>query len=447
MAPRTASPPGPRGVPGLGVLPAFGRDPIAYCLAARERHGDVVRLPIGPASVYLVSHPDDVRQVLVSDGANYHKGALFRRTAVLFGNGLVLNDGESWSRQRRMMQPAFTLARLETLVPLMVPVVEAKLRAWSRRGAAGGPVEMSREMMALTLGIVGRTMFGEDITEAELDALAEDFDTVLRHLTVRLVTFALPERTPLPGRRGCDAALGRIDALVHRIVERRRTSGARPDDLLTHLLEATDEDGHHIDARQMRDEIVTTLFGGYEATAHALVWTWYLLDRNPDADRRFRAEVQRVLGDRDPTYADLRELAFTGQVILEALRLYPPFWEVFRASHGGTEIGGWPIPPNASILMSPFVTHRHPDFWADPEAFRPERFADGRAPFGQAYFPFGAGPRTCIGRRMAILEMTLILAMIARRHRPALPAGHVVRLRAHSTVRPAGGLPMRLLAA
>jgi len=434
------APPGPRGVPGIGVLPAFGRDPIGYCMAAQRRYGDVVRLPVGPASLYLVAHPDDVRQVLVEDNSNYHKGAMFKRTAILFGNGLVLNDGDSWVRQRHLMQPAFALSRLQTLVPLMLPVVDERLQAWRDRAT---PVEMGEEMMTLTLGIVARTMFSSDITGRDLAGLAADFNAVLRHLPIRLITFALPERMPLPGQRRCAAALRRIDALVYRLIDARSASADRPDDLLTHLLEVTDADGRPIDRRQLRDEIVTTLFGGYEATAHALVWTWYLLDRHPDADARFRAELDAVLGERDPTYADLQRLTFANLVILESLRLYPPFWEVLRASHEATEIGGRRIPAGASVVMSAFVTHRHPSFWEDPEAFRPDRFAAG-TPFRQAYIPFGAGPRTCIGRRLAILEMTLILAMVARRHRPTLPPSHVVRLQAHSTVRPVGGMRMHL---
>lgn len=443
MATTTARPPGPRGLPGLGVFPALARDPIRYCMGARERYGDVVRLPVGPGAVHLVLHPDDVRRVLVEDNANHHKGAMFRRTAILFGNGLVLNDGESWQRQRHLLQPAFALSRLEQLVPLMVPVVEAKLDAWAGRPDPAAPVEMGEEMMTLTLGIVARTMFGRDITDADLAGLARDFDAVLRHLPVRLITFALPERVRLPGQRRCEEAIARIDALVYRLIDARRASDDRPDDLLTHLLTATDEEGRPIDRRQLRDEIVTTLFGGYEATAHALVWSWYLLARHPDVDARLRAEVAQVLGEREPTYDDLRALTYTNLVVLEVLRLYPPFWEVLRASHEGTAVGRWTVPPGGSILMSAYVTHRHPAFWEDAEAFRPERFRDG-APFKQAYFPFGAGPRTCIGRRLAILEMTLILAMVARRRRPTLPPGHTLRLEAHSTVRPAGGMPMLL---
>ena len=423
----------------------MGRDPIDYCMQAQRRFGDVVRLPVGPGSVYLIVHPDDVEQVLVHQNRNHHKGRLFKRTDVLFGNGLVLNDGDDWHGQRRLMRPVFAPGRLQDLVPLMASAVDDKLATWAARPDPSEPLEMGREMMSLTLTVVARTMLSTDLSAADMVALAGDFNTVLRHLTVRLITFAFPEWTPLPGQRGCRAALRRIDELVYRMIDQRSAATQRPVDLLTLLVEARGEDGQPLPRSQIRDEVVTTLFGGYEATAHALAWTWYLLDRHPDVDARFRSEVAEVVQGDEVTAEQLQRLAFTSQIVTEALRLYPPFWQVFRTSYEASQVGGYALPPNAPIMLSPYVTHRHPAFWDDPEVFNPDRFGNGRAqPHPPVYFPFGAGQRICVGRHLALLEMQLILALVARRHRLSLRSGHQVELQAHSTVRAKGGMPMVL---
>lgn len=441
-------PPGPKGRPLIGVLPQLARDPAGFCTRAMLEFDDLVRLDLGFAAIYLVTLPEHVRHVLVDNHENYWKGTLFGRARFLFGNGLVLNEGESWKRQRRLMQPAFAHRRTTSLVPLMSEVVEQRLAGWEAACAAGRPVDVGEEMMSLTLRIIAKTMFSLSIGDAELDEMARAFNTALHHMTRRMFTFFLPEWVPLPGQRGCREAVATLEKTTYRIIgERRERRGSGEDlhDLLTMLLSARDEStGEGMTDLEIRDEVMTTLFGGYEATADALTWSWYLLDRHPEIDARLREEVAAVTGGRTPTFEDLARLTYTAQVAEEVMRLFPPFWFYTRTAHGDDEINGHRIPAGSLVLLCPYATHRHPAFWDEPEAFRPERFTPERAASRprDAYFPFGTGQRMCIGRHLAMLEMQLILAMVAQRYRPRLVPGHPVVPRAGTSLRAEKGILM-----
>lgn len=432
------APPGPKGVPGLGVLPWLAKDPAEACTRFRRRYGDVVRLPVLTGSVYLLTHPEDVEHVLVRANRNHWKGRMFNRTDFLFGRGLVLNDGDGWQQQRRVAQPWFTAQQVESLTPALAALVERRGDRWESVAAADGVVEMESEMMSLTLELVALGLLGDALDEAVQRSLGDAFSVVLDHLGVRMATFALPSKVPVPGEPKARRALDVIERYVADVVDRRTSmpDAARPDDLLTALVRAD------MSPTQRRDEVVTLLFGGYEATAHALAWTWHLLDRHRDVADDVRAE-----GDAYRREGDRRGLVLTRAVIDEALRLYPPFWEVLRSSHDDDVVGGYRIPGASTILLSPYTTHRMPEVWDAPDAFRPQRWlTDGPAHKGggTAYFPFGAGQRACIGRHLALLEMQLVLALLGTRFRPTAVTPGPVRQRAQSTLRSKDGMRMRL---
>jgi cytochrome P450 len=439
-------PPRPHGYPLVGVFPRLLSDPARFCTRMMLQYNDLVRLDLGIGSIYLVTLPEHVHHVLVENNDNYWKGDIFERTRFLFGNGLVANAGESWRRQRRLMQPAFAHRRIASLVPMMNDVVERRLAGWEAASAAGEPLEVGKEMMSLTMGIIVKTMFSRSIDERELGVISRCFDTALEQISLRLATYFLPEWFPLPGQRARRQAIATLDEMVYRIIRERRESGQDVDDLLSMLLSARDaETGEGMTDREIHDEVMVTLFGGYEATADALTWTWFLLGEHPHVDERLREEVAEVIGDRTPTFEDLTRLTYTTQVAQEAMRLYPPFWFSNRTAYGEDEIGGYPIPAGAQILLCPYATHRHPEFWEVPEEFRPERFEPAQvAGWPQhAYIPFGMGPRICIGRHLAMVEMQLILALVAQRYRPRLAPGWVVGVpKVGTSLRPKGGMWM-----
>lgn len=420
------------------------RDPAGFCTEAMLEFDGLIRLNLGFTSIYLVTLPDHVHHVLVDNQENYWKGTLFKRAEFLFGRGLVLNEGESWRHQRRLMQPAFAHRRIASLIPLMAEVVEQRLAGWEAASAAGSPLEVGREMMSLTLRIIAKTMFGLSINDDELDVLARSFNTALHHMTQRMFTFFLPEWVPLPGARACREAVTTLETIVYRIIRERRQSGQELDDLLTMLLSARDETGEGMTDLEIRDEVITTLFGGYEATADALTWSWYLLDQHPEVDARLRQEVAAVTGGRTPSFEDLSRLTYAAQVAEEAMRLYPPFWFYTRTAWQDDEIGGHLVPAGSLVLLCPYATHRHPAYWEEPEVFQPERFEAyrGQDRLRAGYFPFGTGQRVCIGRHLAMLEMQLILAMVAQRYRPRLAPGRPVVPKAGTSLRPKDGLRM-----
>ena len=427
------------------MIPKMLGNPHRYCTEMMLKYNDLVRLDLGLGAMYLVTLPDHVHHVLVENHENYWKGDLFSRARFLFGNGLVVNEGESWRRQRRLMQPAFAHRRVAALVPIMADVVERRLTGWEEAAAMGSPVEIGKEMMSLTLSIIAKTMFSLSISERDLEVMARAFNTALEHMTLRMFTYFLPEWAPLPGKRACRKAVATLEEMVYRIIRERRESGQEADDLLSMLLSARDEaTGEGMTDREIRDEVMTTLFGGYEATADALSWIWYLLDQHPDADETMRNEMAAVVGDRVPAFEDLPRLTYTAQVVQEAMRLFPPFWFYTRTAHHDDEVGGHRIPAGSLVLLCPYATHRHPDFWEIPEAFRPDRFSPeqvaGRS--RHAYFPFGTGQRVCIGRHLAMMEMQLILAMVAQRFRPRIVPGSAVVPRAGTSLRAKGGIWM-----
>jgi cytochrome P450 len=434
--------PGPRGHPLLGSLPEVRRDPIRMFLQAFHAYGDVVRFRFGPMVGHLVSSPDGVNHVLAENNKNYGKQTRgYRNLRYVLGNGLLTSEGEFWRRQRRIAQPAFHRQRISGFAATMVRAAEAAAASLEER--RGRVVDMHHEMMRLTLRIVGETLLGFDPSAA-----ADDVGAALHYLlsianrrSSRILD--LPPTLPTRENRRFQRALATLDAVVLRMIaERRRDPGDRGD-LLSMLMEARDaETGESMDDRQLRDEAMTIFLAGHETTANALTFTWLLLSRYPAAFRELRAELAQALGGRSPGVDDLPRLTLTRRTLMEAMRLYPPAWIIGRSVNGADQIGGYEIPPRSILFLSPYVVHRHPRHWADPEGFDPGRFA--QEPPRGAYFPFGGGPRMCIGNGFATMEAELVLATLAQRIRPELLSGYPVELEPSITLRPRYGVRMTI---
>jgi len=391
----------------------------------------VVRFRLGPLVLHLAAHPDAIRQVLQDRAELYDKTT--RSSAKIRGMtglGLLTASGETWQRQRRMIQPGFRPAAVAGFVARMVEATEAMLSRWHGRMATGVPFDAASEMMRLTYTIVGRTLFSADVS-GDADAVEHAMEVMLAHTYRRLQSVVdFPLGVPTPANRRFRAARATIDQVVSRILTERRQQPERTEvpDLLSILLRERDEAGRGMDDTELRNETITLLLAGHETTANALTWTLYLLAGHPETAERLVAEVDAVLGGRVPTAHDLTALPFTERVIREAMRLYPPIWAIERRAVEEDAIGGFRIPAGSTVVVSPWVTHRHPDFWDDPERFEPDRFTPERSAGRPqlAWVPFGAGPRYCIGGHFAMTEALVITALVMRRFRLRLVPGHPV---------------------
>ena len=364
----------------------------------------------------------------------------------VLGEGLVTSDGEHWRRQRQLAQPGFHRERLAGFVDTMVECTRDRIASWDERGD-DGPVDIHHEMMELTFRIVGRTLFSMELGRHS-DAVGPAIKVALDHANAQVENiWPVPTWLPTPANFRFRAAMRALDRLVFDIIETRRRTGTGHEDMLAMLMDATDETGvERMNDRQLRDEVLTLALAGHETTANALSFTWYLLSKHPDVERRLFDEVRQVLGDGEPVLADLERLEYTGWVVNEVLRLYPPAWMFERQAMAEDEVGGYRIPRGAIIGISPWTVHRHPGLWPNPEGFDPERFSAERS-VGRpryAFIPFGGGPRTCIGNHFAIMELKILIAMIARRYLLTLQPGGDPELEPGITLRPKGGIPVRL---
>ena len=446
MAKTAPSAPGPRGYPIVGSIPDFRRDIIQTFMDGWRRYGDVVKFRVAGPN-FLIVHPDSVKQILQDGHRTYpHAEHQNKNWRTIVGEGLVVSDGEFWLRQRRLMQPAFHRQRIAAFISLMTATIAEMVEAWQARADRGERIDMQSEMMRLTLNILARALFSADVG-SEAAAIAEAVTVELEYANRRLLSpVNIPEQIPTPANRRFVAARRTLDRIVVRLITERRQSGEDRGDLLSMLLAARDpETGEGMTNGQLRDEVVMMFIAGHESTALALTWAWYLLAQHPTVQDRLRSEVGEVLGGRTPEAGDVEKLRYTSMVIDETMRLYPPFWVVLRQPLEAAEVGGYHIPARANVFLSPYVTHRHPDFWENPEGFDPERFTPersaGRHRF--AYFPFGAGPRKCIGDSFATIEMRLAMAMVAQRFRMELLPGPDVGLKAGLSLRPARPILMK----
>ena len=444
---RSTPVPGPRGYLPLGLFPRLRRDPLGYLTAAAHRYGAVVSLPLGPKRVYLLAHPTHLQHVLQDQADGYSKGASVMRIKPLFGEGLTTSEGALWRRQRRLIQPLFQWPRLLPWITNIVEATAALLERWAPLAAQGQPVDLAAALRDLTQGIMRQILFGPDAGPAAQTA-GQALTVALGQLDRQVWTvLSPPQWLPTHHNRQLRQARHALDAYVYRRIVEGGASGPDAGELLKRLMAARDAaTGERMPATQLRDEAVTLWIAGHSTVAAALVWTWALLAQHPEAECTLRAELATVLGGCHPTAQDLPHLRYTRLVLEESLRLYPPTWATARTPLAADEIGGCRIPSQSVLLLSSYVLHRHPTFWEDPERFAPERFrperAAGRPRF--AYFPFGGGPRRCIGQNLAMLEMLVILAMVAQTYELRLVPGHPVESEALITLRPRHGILVTL---
>ncbi len=445
-------PPGPRGHWFLGIAPDVSQDPLGTLTAISRQYGDVVRYRFLIWYAHLVNHPDYIKQVLVDNNRNYTKNTIsFRNLRPIVGNGLLTSDGEFWLRQRRLMQPAFHKQQIDRFSAMMTETAEATLKRWHDLKYNQNPFNVANEMMRLTLSVVGKALFSQDLSSAA-NTVGPAFTEASEGISERMRSaLQLPLNIPTPRNRRMTVAIQQLDRVVHQIIQQRRADleAGRDveDDLLTVLVKAQDEkSGQGMTDQQLRDEVMTLLLAGHETTANTLSWTWYLLSQHPEVNRKLQAELRSVLSGRTPTMEDLANLRYNRMVIQEAMRLYPPAWFLSRLAEEEDEIGGYTIPAQSMVSFSPYLMHHHPDFWNNPEGFDPERFnpenSANRPPY--AYFPFGGGPRLCIGRDFALAEAQLVLATIASRLQLNLIPGKTVVPDPLITLRPNGGVWMTM---
>ncbi|HEX8635792.1 MAG TPA: cytochrome P450 [Pyrinomonadaceae bacterium] len=426
-------------------LLAFRRDPLKFLTRIAREHGDIVQFRLGPQRALLLNHPDLIRDALVTRGDHFHKGRALQRSKRLLGEGLLTSEGEYHRRQRRLAQPAFHRKRVESYGAAMVAYAARSSARWRD----GETLDIAHEMTRLTLSIVGKTLFDSDV-EAEADEIGRALTEMLELFQMLLLPYSeYLERLPLPANRRFTRARAQLDAVIYRIINERRATGADTGDLLSMLLLAQDEEGATggMTDEQLRDEALTIFLAGHETTANALAWTWYLLAQNPDAEAKLHAELDATLeGGRPPTVADLPRLRYTEMVFAEAMRLYPPAWVIGRLVVEDYALGDYVAEKGTLVLLSQYVMHRDSRFFPRPLRFDPERWTpeakEARPQY--SYFPFGGGARRCIGEGFAWMEGTLLVAAIARRWRMRLVPGHAVVAHPRITLRPKHGIRMKL---
>ncbi|MFE5534566.1 cytochrome P450 [Streptomyces sp. NPDC056492] len=415
------------GVPLLGSLFDLTSDSLGTYLRAQQRHGDVVRITAGPpglrAELYCVFSAEGAQQVLASESANFRKdNTFYQEVRDSFGNGLLTSQDEDYLRQRRLVQPLFTKRRVDGYAGAVAAETRAVVADWER--APGGVVDVGEEMMRLALRAVARILFGTGV-EATVDVVDRCFPVITEYVLRRGYSPAnIPRGWPTPGNKRAAAAMDELYAACDAIIAARRgegtAAGERPgEDLLSLLAAASgteDTDDGEFDAAELRDQVLIFLLAGHETTATSLAFSLHLLARHPEEQARAREEVSRVLGDRTPEAADLDRLPYLTRVLKEAMRLFPAAPVIGRSAVAATEVGGLTIPAGADVILAPWVTHRHPRYWPDPDRFDPDRFTPeaeaGRPRY--AWFPFGGGPRACIGQHFSMLESVIALAMILR---------------------------------
>ena len=443
---RESHPPGPPWYTAAWNTLSFLRNTLDFLLEMCERYGDVVSVPtlVGPFT--LIFHPDGVRHVLQENHRNYNKDVPdYHVLSLVLGKGLLTNDGGSWLQQRRLIQPAFHRERVAVFETLMTKTTLMWLERWETGSfiETNKPLALTQEMSSLTLSIVGQALFGTDLS-AETGRVGRALTTV-NHVLAKAFYLPWVLSLPTPQRRRLHVARSALHTVVEEIIRERRRGREMRGDLLEMLLQARDEEtGEGMTGQQVRDEVLTLLLAGHETTANALSWTFFLLAQHPHIEARLQEEYQRVLNGRPALIEDLPQLPSTRMVIEEAMRLYPPAWGLGRRALGNDEIGGYSIPQGAYVLVFPYVTHRHPAFWERPLEFDPERFSDARSAGRHrfAYFPFGGGPRLCLGNQFALYEAQLILATILSRYQLRLLPETVVNPEPLVTLRPRGHLLM-----
>lgn len=408
-------------------------------------HGDTFALRLGMGDMVIAVHPDSVRDVNLTQRRSFDKRTSYdgvRR--YIAGEGLIASTGDLWRRQRKLMAPFFTPKGVKAFADVMFADAAKLEQRWAGLAASGTVVDMGPEMMALTASIIVRALFSTE-ADADIVHLKDHVETMIQFTASKMGPH-LPDWVPTASHRAFERARAEVHGYIDGVIDARRASGGQHDDLLSRLMDARDDDGTPMSESLLRDESITMFFAGHETTARTMTATWAALAAHPRVAARLHAELDDVLGDRTPTLDDLHHLPYTLRVVKEVLRLWPAAPVYVRDAVEDTEVGGYPVPEGTPVMLAPFWTHRHPDFWDDPEVFDPDRFTPEAeaARHPQAYHPFATGERVCIGNHFSLLESHLLLAVLARRFAPRLAGERHTRWVMQGTLTPEGGMPMRI---
>ena len=445
VAPSDRLPPGPK-ISRFGSLTySFTRDPLGFLTNVARTYGDLASYTMAGERLYVVSDPRWIKDILVTHNRNFTKSRGLERAKRLLGNGLLTSEGDVHLRQRRLMQPAFHRERVAAYGRTMAAYADDLRRGWKD----GETLDAAQEMMRLTLSIAGKTLFDVDV-QSQAAEVGRALTDVMRSFWITMTPFANAiERLPVGPLHRAKKARQRLDDIIYGMIAERRTTARDRGDLLSMLILAHDEDdGSTMSDHQVRDEAMTTFLAGHETTANALTWTWYLLSQSPEDEAKLHAEVDRALAGRLPTVADLPSLPFVERVVTEAMRLYPPAWVIGRRAIEPYTIGDYVAPARSIFLMSQWVVQRDPRFYDQPGVFRPDRWTpEFKAALPKfAYFPFGGGPRQCIGESFAWIELMIVVATIAQRWRLELVPRHRVEPQPLVTLRTKHGMKMTVRA-
>jgi cytochrome P450 len=449
--PTTMPPPKVGGYPLVGALPGLVKRRLDFLEANRRQHGEIFTLDLGFTSAVILCHPRHAQHVLADNVGNYAKGgALWESIRTLLGNGLPVSEGDYWKRQRRMMQPAFHHQKLVALTEKIVEAIDESLtEGWGPAASSGEPFDVTQAFTRMTMKVLARTMFGSEVGAEETARVAEALTYAIDYIPKRMVTKALPGWMPVPGLARYQEALKSIDELIFRVIERGRKSAEAGNNLLSLLLNATDDEStQQMTDEQLRDEAVALFLAGYETTAGSLAWAFHILSQQPEFAQRVHTEVDGVLGSRTPAFEDLFQLGLARNVLQETLRLHPPSYWIPRTAVKDDEIDGYRIPAGSTVAVMTYLIHRHPDIWDNPLAVDPDRFLPKRSEgrHKMAWIPFGAGQRLCIGKEFALMEGQLIIARVLQRYNVEAVPGRVAQMHLSTTLRTKDGVWVKLKA-
>jgi cytochrome P450 len=442
VMPAIRRPPGPKPHLLIGNFPLGSPDPLSVFSRWAREFGDIFYYRAGWIHVYFLNHPDLIECALITQQQNFLKDRVIQNSRWFLGHGLLTSEGPSWMRQRRLCQPAFHRERLASYAEIATKCAEQMLRTWSE----GQVRDVHQEMMQLTLRVVAKVLFSVEVNK-QTERVQQALNLLMKHSSGgRMILPPSLRFLPLPFLIRVRRAVRQLDQVVYGIIRHRRASAYENGDLLSMLMAARDEDGSRMSDRQLRDEIMTFLLAGHETAALSLSWTWYLLSQHCEAEQKLYCELQQVLAGRLPSFEDLPRLRYTEHVIKESMRLYPPAWSLARTAAKDLELGGYRIPAGSNVVMSQWILHRDPRFFLDPQDFDPDRWysEDAQKLPRFAYFPFGGGPRFCIGASFAMMEATLLLAAIAQQFELRLVPGPAVEPLPSITLRPKNGIRMFL---
>jgi cytochrome P450 len=437
----SARPPGPKPKFLIGNMPLASPDPLSIFSGWAREFGDIFYYRAAWLHVYFLNHPDLIEEVLVRNPRNFLKDRVVRNSRWFFGEGLLTNEGDSWLRQRRLSQPAFHRERVSSYAKIMTDYAQQTLSTWQD----GETRDIHQDMMRLTLQIVVRALF--NVESAETAQISSAMNLIMGNTSgIRMLFPPIARYLPTPKMIGFRRAVEQLDKTVYGIIAQHRARGEDSGDLLSMLMAARDEDGSRMSDKQLRDEVLTFLLAGHETTALTLTWTWHLLAQHPQVEHRLHDELDRILSGRFPQFSDLPALTYTERVIKESMRLYPPAWSLARTVISDFELRGYLLPGGSNVVMSQWIMHRNPAYFPDPQKFDPDRWATENSQKLPrfAYFPFGGGPRQCIGASFAMMEAMLLLATIAQRFRLRSIPDYPVVLVPSFTLRPKHGMRMTL---